>query len=78
MKDIHACNVKIVSNEPTLLKIIKYYMYTAISKKVVIDNSPILEPKETLGMVMCQQRLLLYGRGIMMNMHSIFCKVNAN
>ena len=27
---------------------------------------------------MRQRRLLLYGRGIMVNLHSILCKLNAN
>ena len=42
----------------------------------------MLEPKETLGTVItsdnAQRRLFIYRRGTMMNLHSIFFKVDAN
>ena len=44
----------------------------------------MLEPKGTLGIVIMSNNApvnvvtVMYGRGIMMNLHSILCKVDAN
>ena len=47
-----------------------------------VTDERILEPKGTLDTVIMSdsqpRRLLQYGRGIMVNLYFIFCKLNAN